>query len=586
MRKLQKFINQPECIIEELVNGFTSAYSRYYRKHPEVNGIILKRRRRDKVALVIGGGSGHEPMFSGFVGDGLADAAACGNIFASPDPNTIYKTAKAVEQGRGVLFVYGCYAGDNLNFDMAEELLQAEGISTAHVRVQDDIVSAPLERYEDRRGIAGDVFVVKIAGAVCGSGADLEEAVRVTEKARNCTWSVGVASSSATLPGAEDPIFELEDGEIEYGMGLHGERGVRRTSWKKADELVREMYTQIKEEAGFRRGQEVCVLVNSLGSTSVTELSVIYNQLQKLLTLDGLCVHDADLNRYCTSQEMGGFSISILLLDDELRQYYDMPCYSPYYAKGSTAATTEDLTEDSIPVRTDKKVISGSDKTTVYGKKRSGGELRELDADNVRNMLLYVAQKIIDNKDLLTKVDNHTGDGDHGIGMALGMTKVQEALMELGPAENVYQEFETAGKAMLLSMGGASGVIFGSLFLEGAKGMSPQKILSAEDIADMEEKSLLAIQKRGKAEPGDKTMVDALYPAVQALKKYAGGPLLSAMRAAEEAAKEGMEDTRKYQAKYGRAKSLGERAVGYEDAGAVSVYLIFQGMREYIEGGC
>ena len=167
---MRKIINHPDHVVREMMEGYIAAYGRYYVKHPKVNGVILKQHRKDKVALVIGGGSGHEPMFSGFVGKGLADAAACGNFFASPDPNTVYETAKAVDQGKGVLFVYGCYAGDNLNFDMGEEFLNDEGIPTAHVRVWDDVASAPQERISDRRGIAGGVYVVKVAGACSAAG--------------------------------------------------------------------------------------------------------------------------------------------------------------------------------------------------------------------------------------------------------------------------------------------------------------------------------------------------------------------------------------------------------------------------------
>jgi len=330
---MRKIINEPENIIDEMMEGFISAHARHYEKHPEVNGVISKHRRKGKVALVIGGGSGHEPMFSGFVGKGLADAAACGNIFASPDPNTIYETAKAVNSGEGVLFVYGCYAGDNLNFDMGEEFLNDEGISTAHVRVWDDVVSAPKERIEDRRGIAGDVFVVKVAGAACDAGLSLEETVRVTEKARDHTYSIGIATQPGQLPGLDKPIFELGEGEIEYGMGLHGEPGIKRTTMRSADELVEILYQNLMEEAEINAGDEVCVLVNSLGSTTLLELGIVYRKVGELLIRDNIRVHDSDLNHYCTSQEMGGFSITLMKMDEELKEYYNAPCYSPYYAK-------------------------------------------------------------------------------------------------------------------------------------------------------------------------------------------------------------------------------------------------------------
>ena len=592
---MRKIINDADHVVSEMMEGFVGAYSRYFRKHPEVNAILSRQRRKDKVALVIGGGSGHEPMFGGFVGKGLADAAACGNIFASPDPNTIYEAAKAVDNGKGVLFVYGCYAGDNLNFDMGEEFLGDDGIRTAHVRVQDDVASAPKERKEDRRGIAGDVFVVKTAGAACDAGLSLEEVTRITEKARDNTRTVGVATAPAQLPGVDKPIFELGEDEIEYGMGLHGERGVLRTLWQPADVLAAKMYAQIMEDANLQAGDEICVLVNGLGSTTITELAIVYRKIKELLDKDGIKVYDADLNNYCTSQEMGGFSVTFFQLDEELKGYYDSPCYCPYYAKGELtdcscrtdeeeenagkAENRESKEED----RRDKAAAAG-EAAVVKPKARQRGVLTELSAQDARRMLISVADKIIEKKPYLTEIDSAIGDGDHGIGMAGGMKKAKEKLEKMADEENAYAVFEAAGKAMLMSMGGASGVIFGSLYLAGAKGMEPKSVITAGDLAQMEKKSLLAIQERGRAEVGDKTMVDALSPAVDAMKANCAQGLPPMLKAAEAAALQGVEDTKRYVAKFGRAKSLMERAVGYQDAGATSVWLIFQGMREYVEG--
>ncbi len=501
---MRKIINSPDHVVSEMMEGYISAYGRYYEKHPNVNGVILKQRRKDKVALVIGGGSGHEPMFSGFVGKGLADAAACGNIFASPDPNTVYETAKAVDQGKGVIFVYGCYAGDNLNFDMGEEFLNDDGIPTTHVRVWDDVASAPKERIEDRRGIAGDVFVVKIAGAACDAGLSLEEVTRVTKKARDNTKTIGVATAPAQLPGIDKPIFELPEGEIEYGMGLHGERGVLRTAWQDADVLVEKMYGQIMEDADLSAGDEVCVLVNGLGSTTITELAISYRKVKKLLDRDGIKVHDTDLNSYCTSQEMGGFSITLFKLDEELKKYYDMPCYCPFYAKGElTGAGIEEQEESAASIEEEPEFDENDIEAAKIVRSREG-VLTELNAADARNMLIYIADKIIAKKPYLTEIDSAIGDGDHGIGMAGGMQKAKRKLLKMEDEKNVYAVFEAAGKAMLLSMGGASGVIFGSLYLAGAKGMESKSALRAGDLAAMERMSLAAIQERGKAEVGDK----------------------------------------------------------------------------------
>ena len=224
----KKIVNQADDVVAEMMEGFIAAYSRYYERIDDVNGVLYKKHRENQVGLVIGGGSGHDPMFAGFVGRGLADAAACGNVFASPDPGTIMEVGQAVHGGKGVLFIYGNYAGDNLNFDMAEEMLQDEGIKTAHVRTWDDCASAPPDRVEDRRGIAGNVFVIKIAGAACDEGLELEEVVRVTEKARAALRTIGVATSPGQIPGSEKPTFQLAEDELEYGMGIHGEPGIKR----------------------------------------------------------------------------------------------------------------------------------------------------------------------------------------------------------------------------------------------------------------------------------------------------------------------------------------------------------------------
>jgi dihydroxyacetone kinase-like protein len=329
----KKIINSPDAVVAEMMEGYLAAYGRYFEKALDVNGVLFRQRRKDKATLIIGGGSGHEPMFSGFVGKGLADAAACGNIFASPDPFTICTVAKAAHGGKGILFVYGNYAGDNLNFDMAEEMLNGEGIPTRHVRVWDDCASAPPERMEDRRGIAGDVFVIKIAGAACDLGLSLDEATAAAEKARANLRSIGIATSPGQIPGNDKPTFFLGDNEIEYGMGLHGEPGIERTTLKPADELTRVLYANILKDMPLARGDEVCVLVNGLGSTTILEMSIVYRKLDKLLEADGITIHDADINSYCTCMEMGGFSISLLKLDDELKQLYDAPCYCPFYAK-------------------------------------------------------------------------------------------------------------------------------------------------------------------------------------------------------------------------------------------------------------
>lgn len=327
----KKIINQPDQCVSEAMEGFLAAN----REYVQVEGAsaIRVREVREKPAMIVGGGSGHEPMFGYFVGENLADASVAGSVFTSPDPGSILQAAQAVERGKGLLFVYGNYSGDNMNFDMAAEMLNDMGMTVRTVRVWDDVASASKENYQDRRGIAGNVLVIKIAGAACASGLDLEEAYRVACKARDNVFSIGVGLSGATIPGEEQPIFTLSNDEMEYGLGIHGEPGVRRVKLQSADEIAEELVNKLLADSGIQVGDVVCTLVNSLGATTLLELYIINRRLAQLLQERGIHVHDMDVGTYVTSLEMAGASITLMKLDDELRSYYDMPCRSPYYKK-------------------------------------------------------------------------------------------------------------------------------------------------------------------------------------------------------------------------------------------------------------
>ena len=328
----KKIINRPADCVSQTMDGFLAAHGGACERVPGVSGLKV-RRVRDKTALVIGGGSGHEPMFAFFVGDGLADAAAVGSVFASPDPNTIVQTARSVDTGKGVLFVYGNYSGDNLNFDIASEMLEDLGVPTRTVRVWDDVASAPRERVEDRRGIAGDLFVVKIAGAATAAGLSLDEAWRVASKARDSVFSVGVGLAGATIPGESRPIFTLPEDEIEFGLGIHGEPGVRRMPLPGADELTDLLVDTLLAESGLSAGDRVCTYVNGLGSTTLMELYIMNRRLRQRLSGAGVDIHDMQVGSYVTSQEMAGASISLMKLDGELAEYFDRPCSSPHYRR-------------------------------------------------------------------------------------------------------------------------------------------------------------------------------------------------------------------------------------------------------------
>jgi dihydroxyacetone kinase-like protein len=333
MKTAKKIINDPRNVVAELLEGLVGAYHGKVRKLDGVTALVKSNLPQGKIGLLIGGGSGHEPLFPGFIGENLADGAACGNVFAAPTPDVILEATRALDQGKGVLYLYGNYAGDNMNFDIAAELAADEGIEIRTVRVWDDVASAPLERMADRRGIAGDLFVIKIAGGISATADSLEEVFRVTAKARDNTRSMGVAVAAGSIPETGEPTFELGADEIEIGMGLHGEPGVSRQKLLPADALVDMMLDRILPDLPFQRGEEVCLLINNLGATTMMELLVANRRVRQILTDRDIPVYDTIAGSFCTSQEMAGFSITLMKLDDELKRYYDVPASSFAFTK-------------------------------------------------------------------------------------------------------------------------------------------------------------------------------------------------------------------------------------------------------------
>jgi dihydroxyacetone kinase-like protein len=329
---LKKLLNNPEKVALEAVQGLALAYPQYVRQVEGLQAVV----RRDaptagKVAVLTGGGSGHEPMFLGYVGRGMADASVAGNVFASPPPMPIYETAKVVHAGAGVLFLYGNYSGDVLNFDMAAEMLEADGISVITVRVADDLASASLEKRDERRGIAGDLFVIKAASARAEEGASLEEVARAAEKANENTRSIGVALSSCIIPASGRPIFEIGENEIEVGMGVHGEPGVSRQTLPTADKLAADMVGRLLADLRPRQGDEIAVLVNGLGATPLSELFIMFGSVHPLLVGAGLRICRSYVGNFVSSLDMAGCSISLMRLDNELRRLLLAPAESPAF---------------------------------------------------------------------------------------------------------------------------------------------------------------------------------------------------------------------------------------------------------------
>ena len=325
---MNKLINSQERMVPEMLEGYLSLNPDLYCKVPGVMG-IKNKREENKVSVVIAGGSGNEPWVLGFVGDGLADGAALGNIYTAPPSRTVLEVTRSVPHDKGVIFIAANHAGDVLNFELVRELAELEGIKSHCIYVSDDISSAPLEKKEERRGIAGISFVVKIAGAASKEGYGLEEMKRVVEKAGKNTRTFGVTTSPGYMPGSGKAMCELPDGFVEFGMGFNGEPGIKREELSSADEITEALMEQLLNEVPA--GCEAAFMVNGYGFTSMLELCIVSRKVSEMAQSNGIVNVHSFIDTLFSPQGTGGFSVSILILDDELKELYQKPCKSPLF---------------------------------------------------------------------------------------------------------------------------------------------------------------------------------------------------------------------------------------------------------------
>lgn len=318
----KKFINNPEKAVEEMVEGLAMSKPNQIRKLKGENVVVRKDAPLNKVALVSGGGSGHEPTHGGYVGEGMLDAAVSGDVFTSPTPDSIFEAVKAVASDKGVLLVIKNYSGDVMNFEMAEDMAEAEDIDVDHVVVNDDVA---VDNEEERRGVAGTIFVHKIAGALAEQGKSLEEVKSIAEKVINNIRSKGVALYPCRVPTAEESTFKLEEDEMELGIGIHGEAGTKRTKVKSVDEIVDILLGDIVNDLPYKANDEVAVIVNGMGGTPLMELFVANRRVNEVLNDKGIKIYKTLVGNFMTSLEMTGLSLTLLKLDDELKRFLDQP---------------------------------------------------------------------------------------------------------------------------------------------------------------------------------------------------------------------------------------------------------------------
>lgn len=321
---MKKLINNPSDVVTEMLLGLSKSNPNLVYSNDGLEVISRKVKKVNKVGLVSGGGSGHEPAHAGYVGTGMLDAAVAGNVFASPSPDRIIEGIKAADSGAGVLMIIKNYSGDIMNFQMAGELAEMEGIKTDFVVTKDDVAVQDSTYTTGRRGIAGTVFVHKIAGAAAEAGKPLDEVKRLAQKTVDNMRTMGMAMTPCILPGVGKPGFTLADDEVEIGMGIHGEPGINREKMSTAKEIAGKLLDKIFADYDYS-GSEVAVMVNGLGGTPLMELYIMYNEVEKILTEKGVKIYRPFVGNFMTSLEMSGCSVSLLKLDDELKELLDAP---------------------------------------------------------------------------------------------------------------------------------------------------------------------------------------------------------------------------------------------------------------------
>lgn len=578
---MKKIINQPQTLIEEMLNGLVLS-TPSLELLPEYKVISRKQKKADKVCIISGGGSGHEPAHAGFVGSGMLDAAVCGDVFASPSQIQVYQAIRQNAGNKGVLLIIKNYSGDMMNFKNAAYLAAEDGITIDFVRVDDDIAVEDSLFTVGRRGVAGTVFVHKIAGAAAEQGRNLTDVKYVAEKAAANVRSLGFALTSCTVPAKGSPTFELETNEIEFGVGIHGEPGIKREKILSADQLAERMTVSLCADLGIGKKStqnRVAVLVNGFGATPLMELYLLYNAVAEQLNQLDVQVSRCFVGNYMTSIDMAGASVSILKLDDELEKLLNEPCNTPGFSVNGPVEQMPYFNYFGVP----KDRIEGCFTVETPDKYAKIGN--KLTLNNMQYILDVMAESIIRNETPFCELDAYAGDGDFGMSIAKGFRKLKRHWKKItADASCDIGSFLLECSMIIMEYcGGASGPIWGSAFRSAGHYTLGKKTLNVVEFSEMLYAAIKGIQASGErsfgrgAQIGDKTLIDALVPCADSWRKCAqnGANFINAFNLGAAAAVEGSKKTASIIARMGRAGTVGERSLGYPDAGAHALGVIF-----------
>lgn len=562
---MKKLINRPQTVVEEMVEGLAAAYPGLRRLPGHtvlVRAELISDLLTRPVAVISGGGSGHEPAHAGYVGRGMLSAAVAGDVFTSPSPEAVVAALRASAGPRGAVLIVKNYTGDRLNFGVAAELARAEGIPVEIVLVADDVALAGAIEHAGRRGLAGTILVHKVAGAMAESGAPLAEVAAAARATASAVRTMGVALSSCTVPAAGRPTFVLGDDEIELGLGIHGEPGVQRGPLEPADALVDRLLGAILNDLTPAHGDRIGLLINNLGGTPTMELAIVARRALFVLEGRGLHVERVYLGTFLSALEMAGVSLSVLAVDERRLAMLDAATDAPAWTAARPRTRNKPAhqapprqTASTAPVPTPPAVPP----TTPLGMALG---------DGLRN----AAAALISSAPQLTRMDQVVGDGDLGISLERGACAVLEALPSY-PLDDPAATLQGLGVTLQRALGGTSGPLYAAFILRAAGTLRHGRADDAKTWAVAFLAGCGAIAELGGAAPGDRTMLDALLPAAEAFRQAvdAGQPAVDALRAAATAAAAGARATAEMMPRRGRSSYLGARALGHPDPGAEAV---------------
>jgi dihydroxyacetone kinase len=556
---MKKLINRPEDAVEEMLQGVSVLHpgSVRLRGYKAMLREDAEQVRDQQVAIISGGGSGHEPAHAGYVGSGMLSAAVAGEIFTSPSSDSVFAAIKAVAGRRGALLVVKNYTGDRLNFGVAAEMAKADGIPVKTVIVNDDVALKGTEQATGARGLAGTILIHKLVGAAASEGKSLADLAAIGNAAIQSLATMGLSFSAGTSPAVGKPSFELGEDEMELGLGIHGEPGVKRTQLKSADELTETLLEEILKHGKFGDEKRVALMVNNLGATTEMELAIVAHHAVPLLAGKGYTVERIYAGTFLSSLDMAGISISVLGISDEWLRWLDAPTAAPAWPNVLRRS----------PGRLETRIAPG------IGSKvsRSVGDGARTDADRrVKRTIEAACKALIDAEEELTEMDRVAGDGDLGASMRRAAVAVQNTIGSL-PLSNLSDLLKTLGHVFQREMGGTSGPLYGVLFLRCGNILENSRATGLARWVEAVDQGCKAISDLGGAKPGERTMLDALDPFVKFLEDARGELSRENLVAAVEAAERGAEATAHLKPRLGRSSYLGDRVLGHPDPGAQAV---------------